>query len=274
MKKNLLKFSVTLFIIVIAFSGCKKGEDDPFISFRSRDSRIIGVWALQSSTYTETNQTVTKRSNNVNTDNSNSDEKTTTTKIFDGTTYIYKNEDDDTYKGQTTSYDYTTDSFVTYNSNTNEKSLTTQIFTYSVKVEIKKDHTYEATYTKTQVERKTTYSTTDDGVTTTTATDTVYSPQNTKTWTEKGNWYWGDANDDKVYISAGPLSGVLKQLKNKEIVIETINNSTNNNTEYTKQDLKTNDDTSDANKTEQGIVTETTTTTYSSSDSQTWETSE
>ena len=48
MKKNLLKFAVILFVSIIVFSGCKKGEDDPFISFRSRTARLAGNWKLSS----------------------------------------------------------------------------------------------------------------------------------------------------------------------------------------------------------------------------------
>ena len=44
-------FNLLLFIIIIVvftMSSCKKGEDDPFISFRSRKARITGEWNLKS----------------------------------------------------------------------------------------------------------------------------------------------------------------------------------------------------------------------------------
>jgi len=44
MKKILLAVIVSLIIIVIP--SCKKGEDDPFISIRSRDARITAKWKL------------------------------------------------------------------------------------------------------------------------------------------------------------------------------------------------------------------------------------
>jgi hypothetical protein len=44
MKKILLAVIVLLSIIVIP--SCKKGEDDPFISLRSRDARITAKWKL------------------------------------------------------------------------------------------------------------------------------------------------------------------------------------------------------------------------------------
>lgn len=44
MKKTLPFLLVILSLIVIP--SCKKGEDDPFISFRSRDARITAKWKL------------------------------------------------------------------------------------------------------------------------------------------------------------------------------------------------------------------------------------
>ncbi len=39
---------MAFFALVIAFSGCKKGEDDPFLSLRSRTARLAGEWKLSS----------------------------------------------------------------------------------------------------------------------------------------------------------------------------------------------------------------------------------
>ncbi len=44
-----LKFKPALLLLIsvaFAFQGCKKGENDPFLSFRSRDARLIGDWDL------------------------------------------------------------------------------------------------------------------------------------------------------------------------------------------------------------------------------------
>lgn len=46
MKNQTLKFAA-LAILVVAFLGsCKKGENDPFLSLRSRNARITGVWKM------------------------------------------------------------------------------------------------------------------------------------------------------------------------------------------------------------------------------------
>lgn len=46
MKANFLKVMVVLFIGVLTLEGCKKGENDPLISLRSRDARVTGEWKL------------------------------------------------------------------------------------------------------------------------------------------------------------------------------------------------------------------------------------
>ena len=42
---KIVKF-VLLTISMLLLFDCKKGKDDPFISFRSRDHRIVGTWKL------------------------------------------------------------------------------------------------------------------------------------------------------------------------------------------------------------------------------------
>ncbi len=45
--KSYLFFILSFFILC----ACKKGEDDPFLSLRSRNKRITGTWELKSMTY-------------------------------------------------------------------------------------------------------------------------------------------------------------------------------------------------------------------------------
>ncbi len=55
MKKQ--KSFITLLLIcsiVIGFTSCKKGEDDPFLSLKSRDSRLKGEWVMKSASITDT----------------------------------------------------------------------------------------------------------------------------------------------------------------------------------------------------------------------------
>ena len=54
MKKQILKLSMAVAIIALVFSGCKKGENDPFISLKSRTSRLTNTWELSAMDYTST----------------------------------------------------------------------------------------------------------------------------------------------------------------------------------------------------------------------------
>ncbi|MCH8903668.1 MAG: hypothetical protein IIA45_07125 [Bacteroidetes bacterium] len=73
MKNLLSKLGLVLIIGIIAISGCKKGENDPFLSLKSRDARITGIWKLvdQRIIRTYTSNSVT----------------TVTVERFDGTTW-------------------------------------------------------------------------------------------------------------------------------------------------------------------------------------------
>lgn len=64
-------------IVLATFAGCKKGENDPFLSFRSRDARVVGEWKVSSYAYDEAS---------VNGNN------TTTVKVaYDGSNYSSTN---------------------------------------------------------------------------------------------------------------------------------------------------------------------------------------
>ncbi len=44
--KKLLSIAALLMTSVILFDGCKKGPEDPFLSFKSREKRMIGQWKV------------------------------------------------------------------------------------------------------------------------------------------------------------------------------------------------------------------------------------
>ena len=61
--KSIFKSIFIVVIIVITLISCRKGEEDPFFSFRSRKARITGYWRLTSGTtnisYNDTTQVLT-----------------------------------------------------------------------------------------------------------------------------------------------------------------------------------------------------------------------
>lgn len=53
--KRISKLTMFAFAGALALTGCKKGADDPFISLKSRDSRLAGTWTLSSVSGTSVN---------------------------------------------------------------------------------------------------------------------------------------------------------------------------------------------------------------------------
>ncbi len=69
--KNVLLILLAMVFIIPAFQGCKKGENDPFLSLLSRKARLTGTWNLTKA------------------DISGVSGGSTWTNIYDGTNWIY-----------------------------------------------------------------------------------------------------------------------------------------------------------------------------------------
>lgn len=88
--KNSIKFLVIAISAVALLGACKKGENDPFLSLKSRTARITGEWKLVKATSTSTSV------DNGPIFNSSS----TTTTTYDGTIMT------ETTNGSTDTYSY------------------------------------------------------------------------------------------------------------------------------------------------------------------------
>jgi len=102
MKKNFFRIALIVMVggLMMASSGCKKGENDPSISLRSRTARLAGEWSLSAKDYKETSIS----------DNSS----TTRTVTYDGTilTTVTVRKYKDSWTGKdTTVTDTQTDSY-------------------------------------------------------------------------------------------------------------------------------------------------------------------
>jgi len=114
MKNSIKLVALALVVAATSFSGCKKGENDPFISLKSRKSRVAGDWKITSGSGTDVSGT------------------NTTTWTYDGATYTQTNptasfalamtytfEKDGTFKSNSlessTGYSQTTDETGTWN---------------------------------------------------------------------------------------------------------------------------------------------------------------
>jgi len=111
MKKTISFVALTAIAVTLIFSGCKKGENDPFLTLKTRNARLAQTWDLSSEDYTETQKGTSF----------GSDYTSTTVYSYDGTS--------ETQKATITSGSSST------------TSTTTK--TYSEEITFDKDGTYE-----------------------------------------------------------------------------------------------------------------------------------
>ena len=71
--KNFISI-ILLNAVLVFFMGCKKGDEDPFLSLKSRKARLTGEWTINSWNYTRIN---------------NFSSNTTSVSSNQGTTYVY-----------------------------------------------------------------------------------------------------------------------------------------------------------------------------------------
>lgn len=104
--KKIIALSFTTVLIISSFVSCKKGENDPFLSLRSRKARLEGIWEIGS-------------------------QKTSITSINGGTTEVIESV-----------YDGTNE--ITTTTTTTGTNVTTTVDTvqYSYSIDIKKDGKY------------------------------------------------------------------------------------------------------------------------------------
>ena len=210
MKKAIIILS-SIFLVGIGFYGCKKGAKDPFLSFRSRDKRLMGEWTVSTIDLSVVTNT---KGNTVNqTFYSNTVETETTS--FNGSTWSYSDKTD--YSGNPTP------------ATTSE----TQTDNYSKIIKLTIDKHGVAKSTETSTYTSTTLSTTPantcgfggiPGVT----CDGTYTETTTTTTTKtyEGTWIWANDKKDKesIYINlpGGIMNGfyMIEELKNKEIILK------------------------------------------------------
>jgi len=83
MKKITLNLLITVMTSLAIFSGCKKGEGDPFLSLRSRKGRVAGEWTASAGSGTSSASTTLGSTVTTN----------TSSWTFDGTRRITTDED-------------------------------------------------------------------------------------------------------------------------------------------------------------------------------------
>ena len=151
MKNRIIQLVMVLMTAAIILPGCKKGEDDPFFSFRSRNARIVGEWIINELNYTQNEFETISVSNNVN-DNSIYTEETNNVDItVSGTNKTEKI----TYRKETmqvyTDIEFgdTSYLFTQVTEETMEEMITINRYLYEVDLEVNKEGTYTAEVSET-----------------------------------------------------------------------------------------------------------------------------
>ncbi|MFN3916595.1 MAG: hypothetical protein ACK4K0_02530 [Flavobacteriales bacterium] len=109
--KKILLFSLAIVAAATTFTGCKKGENDPFLSLKSRRGRLAGEWKLTSADVTS------------KTINSFGGSTVTTTTV--------------------TKYDGTTETRTTTTAMSGSSSTTTNTYRYTTEFSFNKDGSYK-----------------------------------------------------------------------------------------------------------------------------------
>lgn len=85
--KKIVYVILTFTTLLLALGSCRKGAEDPFLSLRSRQSRLIGVWEISGIEGTRVDTRV-KLTGGTSTKKITTTFKDTLKKSFDGTTAI------------------------------------------------------------------------------------------------------------------------------------------------------------------------------------------
>lgn len=237
--KNIFIAIAATALVMPLFNGCKKGAEDPFLSLKSREKRIEGTWTLKSVDYTYTSETKSNTNNTVNSDNSTSSDNTTYTVAYDGSnmTVIKKSAPSSTnYTSNYKQYDAFANppAYKSVTTSSVESKTETWVTSYAITVSIYKDNTYSYTITKKATSYSRSTARTVNGIAVTPSPkDTSiagtydginYYSTNEDTKTKVGTWSWADelekSDIGKIIINAGPLSGYLLRLSNKELIID------------------------------------------------------
>lgn len=217
--KNILIAIAASALIMPVFNSCKKGENDPMISLKSRDSRMAGEWTLSK---IEQTKTTDAKGNTINS-TTYSNTLTTETTTFDGATKTWVEKKD--YSGNPVP--------------TTTSETTTKVYAETVDITLDKHGIAKATVTTTYKSK--TLATTPANACGTFGTpgvscDGVYTvtTPTTSTMTYEGTWSWANnkKNKEAITLNLGALiSGtyMVDQLKSKETVLiqSSVDNSVN-----------------------------------------------
>ncbi|PLX03121.1 MAG: hypothetical protein C0594_10950 [Marinilabiliales bacterium] len=96
--KKLLSIALCVALAIPFFNSCKKGEEDPFLSLKSRKGRLAGEWTV--TTYDETSKSTSTYEDDANNDGELIKSVSEETVSFDGSSISMTGKTTRTYDGQ------------------------------------------------------------------------------------------------------------------------------------------------------------------------------
>jgi hypothetical protein len=239
--KKLTQSVLAILVVASSITACKKGEDDPFLSLRSRDARLMGEWKLTAiagkttatSSGTETNLLGTS----TVTENLTIDENYNGTVLETKVTYSIA-----VSPGSTETESTTSRSNVTLELTINDDG-TAVVTTSSTPVSV-------TTVRVPALPRPTGFSSGPDfnsalgyGWTSSEWDETYNYTSSTSKDTYTGYWNWENTNKNKTRVVIDGLGTFnVRQLKNKELILEVVEMSSSNFTTTGESENSTSDD--------------------------------
>lgn len=227
--KNLLSAVLIAAFVMPVMQGCKRGEEDPGISLRSRNGRVTGTWTLKSYDMSSASNSTEKVTNDVNDDEYDETIITTWSESYNGSSlvsnYTYKEDWTDIfmwYDGANTQW---RDQEVVYTETTSDNSTAQFDFTISLYT----DNTYEITETSGNASGSWAFEMDEDwdddndlmAFDWDADDDGDWSTTGTSTSVTQGSWYWEDeTKKGKLFLNAGPIKGKVVRLSSKEMWVE------------------------------------------------------
>jgi len=218
---------ITIVVTQCLFNSCRKGEEDPFLSLRSRDKRLIGKWELVEEKH-DTIKTINHRTiinPEVSINSILFPYKYEYSVVFDGTKWSErKTYNESFYNLVVYEQGGLKDSLLTNKIKNTESNKVYNDF-YTI-VEINDDNSYIETsgykninFHNKNYERK--FICNDNNPIYILDTLTM-SSSDIKEFSEQklGRWSWEMKNKSKTGILAGKMNGTLKRLSYNEIIIE------------------------------------------------------
>lgn len=228
LKRTFLLVAVAAMLMPL-LDSCKKGKEDPGISFRSRNARVTGTWTLKSYDMSGVNDTTITSTNDVNDDDYSYTSRTTWSETYNGSSVITNSVTDRDYTDQYMWYDIGNtrweDQEVVYEYNSSDEDNTTWNFTISLYT----DNTFETKETSGNANGKWKWDfdiewddSNDPGAADNDNDfDNDWSTTGTSTSIAQGAWYWEDnTKKNKLFLNAGPIKGQVIRLSNKEMIVE------------------------------------------------------